>query len=272
MTLVCITNDLHDIRSCTVKGVHHANCDGFEWRWNSDLRKDQRTGGKVWNHERNRHETVAPTPCGGCMPRPAEHGLLCWSCWRKVQDALNVAYDMITHLRSVDRAQQIDNAGVRSATGSVIPVPNTWRTADELLMLAGAPAPGFPSDANVFEVDAIAERFLDAIDPESWVSREDGAEDAVRFCQLMQTAMAQHPMAEYEHRIKNIHCPKCRLRTLLWKPPLEHAGDVVITCRNPRCDADPITQADYDELATLQPLQAKEAARAARKTKKDEPA
>jgi len=272
MTLVCITNDIHDLRPCTVKGEHHANCDGFEWHWNrDDLRHERAAETITWSFATRKHERTDKA-CTGCMPRPAGHGMLCWSCWKKVEEALSIAYDMMTHLRSIARAQQQDTSGVRTASGWVIPVPNTWRMADELLMLIGGPTEGFPSTANVFEVDAIAERYLDEIDPDLWVAREAGAEDAVRFAQLMQSAMAQHPMAEYAHRITNIRCPKCSLRTLLWKPPLSFEGEISIDCQNPRCTAEPITQSDYDELSVLQPLQEKDAARAARKAKKETPA
>ncbi|WP_168203847.1 hypothetical protein [Humibacter ginsenosidimutans] len=158
---------------------------------------------------------------------------------------------MITHLRSVERAQQFDTAGVRSSSQWVIPVPQTWRLADELIMLLGHPTPGFPSDAGVWEVDAITERFLDAIDPDMWVSREAGAEDAVRFYRLMQTAMAQHPMAEYEHRIRNIRCAACKERTLLWKPPLAFEDDVRVVCENPACGAE-VSHDRFQALAQIE--------------------
>lgn len=249
MPLVCITNDIDDIRCCTQRGEHASNCDGQEWRYDRDTEISWPTANE----------------CRGCLPHEAEHGLLCWSCWEKLRDALKIAPDMITHLRSVERAQQIDNNGVRASVLWVIPVPNTWRMADELIMLAGHPAPGFPSDANVFEVDAITERYLDRIDPNEWVSRTDGAEAAVRFYLLMQQAMAQHPMADYTHRIRNVRCGECRQRTLLWKPPLAFDGDIRIECTNPECEF-VAGDARYTELAWMEVTEARSEIRA-RQTK-----
>jgi hypothetical protein len=251
---VCITNhwSMNDVRSCTVKGKHTEHCDGFEhrlhWEWDPEQRKEILTIPRP----KRVGEKMPPLPeCQGCLPRLAEHGLLCWMCWEKVLDALKVALDMITHLRSVERGQQVDNQGVRGTSGWVLPVPATWRTADELIMLLGHPAPGFPSDANVWEIDAITERYLDDIVPELWVSSMAGAEAAVRFYRLMQTAMHAHPMREYEHRIRNVRCYKCRQLTLLWKPPLEHFDDIHVECTNPRCGA-VIDQTFYERLAILE--------------------
>lgn len=263
--LPCITNQssMIDIRSCTVRDQHTDFCDGFEHRYREVWDPDDGLQGRyVWTEVHPRvegHPTCAAClppgveslpPCGGCLPHRAEHGLLCWHCWEKTRDALNVAPDMITHLRSVEKAQQLDNGGVRTAAGWVIPVPQTWRLADELLMLLGAPAPGFPSTANVDEVADITEQWAHP-DADLWVSTEAGAEDAVRFYRLMQTAMAQHPMAEYEHRIKNVRCAACKEKTLLWKPPLAFEEDVRVVCENPACGAE-ISHDRFQALAQIE--------------------
>jgi hypothetical protein len=264
VSLVCITNDVRDLRSCVVTGQHTDFCDGDEWRWREDsslslLEQDpnfprwrlSRVERSVWDEALKRYVKV-PVPCRGCLPRKAEHGLLCWSCWEKVLDAVKVATDMMTHLRSVDRAQQIDNAGIRTAAAWKLPLPNTWLMADEMLMLLGyGDGEGFPSDANVFEVEAITERFVDDIVPETWTASKDGAEAAVRFYLLMQTAMAQHPMKEYEHRVRNVRCYKCRQLTLLWKPPLLFEDQVTVVCTNPKCGA-VLDQTLYEHVALIE--------------------
>lgn len=261
--LPCITNDMRDIRSCTVRDQHTDFCDGFERRWRQAWDPNEGPHGwYVWTlvHPRDQFhppcEACLPAgvtelpPCGGCLPRKAEHGLLCWSCWSKVDDAVKIAGDMITHLRSVERAQQFDTAGVRSSSQWVIPVPQTWRLADELLMLLGAPAPGFPTTAGVDEVAAITDEWVHP-DVDMWVSRDHGAEDAVRFYRAMQTAMAQHPMREYEHRIRNIRCAACKQRTLLWKPPLAFEDDVRVVCENPACGAE-VSHDRFQALAQIE--------------------
>lgn len=238
MTLVCITNDVPELRPCVVHGEHAAHCTGFSTRFDRDTGRREMT-----NYE-----------CGGCLPVPAEHGMLCWSCWEKWQDALKVAVDVITHLRSVERAAQLDNAGVRSAAGWVLPIPSTWRAADDLIVLAGHPTPGFPASAGPWEVEAIAERFIDAIDAAVWASRVDTAVAAVRFNQDMHSALIQHPMEDYEHRIRNVRCPECKRKSLLWKPPLLFRGEVRVVCTNADC-AFVLDQTRYIEVTALELLE-----------------
>ncbi len=216
---VCITNDIADLRPCTVPGEHAEHCDGLAKRYDRDLEK----------------RVPTEFECKGCLPEQAVVGLVCFSCHEKILDALNVALDVITHLRSIERAGQQDNAGVRGSSGWVIPIPNTWRTADDLIVLLGHPSPGFPSDANVWEVEAITERYVDRIDVDRWVRRVWPAEDAVRFAATMRSALVQHPMEDYEHRIRNVRCPDCRQRSLLWKPPLMFEGPVNVSCTNIEC-------------------------------------
>ncbi|MDY7542619.1 MULTISPECIES: hypothetical protein [unclassified Cryobacterium] len=241
--LPCITNSVPDVRSCTLRGQHASNCDGWEWRYNRDA------------------ECEYPTPveCSGCLPVPADHGLLCWHCWEKLLAALKIAPDMITHLCSVDRAQQVDNNGVRASATWILPVPMTWRTADDLIMLLGHPDPGFPADATVWEAEAITDRYVDYSDPDNFVRRDpqlwtssiDGAENAVRFYLLIQRAMKQHPMADYEHKVQNVRCRECFQLTLLWKPPLTFEDGIHIVCSNPACTFE-VDETQYQKIAAQQ--------------------
>jgi hypothetical protein len=218
--LPCITNDVDEVRSCIVNGEHASNCDGQEWQYNREAECSYRTANE----------------CRGCLPAPAEHGMLCFSCFSKTREALKIALDMITHLCSIERAQQLDKNGVRAQAMWIIPVPNTWRMADELIMLLGHPTPGFPSDASVFEVEAITERYLDLIDIDQWVASGDGAEAAVHFYRTMQHALTQHPFSDVEHPVQNVRCNECRQLTLVWKPPLEFDGPIHIVCSTPDCE------------------------------------
>ena len=242
--LPCVTVTMEDIRSCVIRDQHASNCDGMEWQYDREA------------------ECSYPSnlECKGCLPAPAEHGALCYSCFEKTREALKIALDMITHLCSIERAQQLDKNGIRTSATWILPIPNTWRTADELIMLLGHPAPGFPSDASVFEVDAITERYLDLIDADEWVSRGDGAEAAVRFFRLMQNALAQHPFEDVVHQVKNVRCNECRQLTLLWKPPLDFEGPVRIECSNTACTF-VVDEAQYAALASDQLAKVKSAIR-----------
>lgn len=233
--LPCVTNSIDDVRSCVIRDQHASNCDGMQWRYDREA------------------ECSYPSnlECNGCLPAPAEHGMLCYSCHEKLRAALKIALDMITHLCSIERAQQLDKNGVRSQAMWILPVPNTWRMADELIMLLGHPAPGFPSDASVFEVDAITERYLDGLDVDAWISRGDGGEAAVRFYRTIQNALAQHPFEDVVHPVKNVRCNKCKQLTLIWKPPLDFEGAVRIECGNPEC-AFVVDEAQYAALAADQ--------------------
>ncbi|GAA4175904.1 hypothetical protein GCM10022287_22200 [Gryllotalpicola koreensis] len=239
--IACVTNELLDIRSCTVKDQHLDSCDGFEYRWRD-----------VWNPQLKRDVPVrfyTGRECTGCLPREASNGLLCWHCFEKWREALSVAKDMITHLRSVERAQQVDNQGIRASSSWVLPIPTSWRTADELLtLLSGA---HFASTDSIDDVVSITTDIVDSIDPELFVTAEQGAENAVRFYRLTQKAMASHPMKEYEHRVRNVRCYKCRQRTLLWKPPLQFMDDIHVVCQNPDCGA-VVDQTLFERLAVLE--------------------
>lgn len=238
-SLCCITNDIPDLRPCTIKGLHAANCTGYGTRW------DAEAGQRIQTDRE----------CEGCLPSPADKGLLCWSCWEKVQDGLKIAVDMVTHLRSVERAQQVDNAGVRGAFGPADPLPSTWQMGDDIIVLLGHPDPGFPSDATYWEVEAIVERYVDAIEPALWVASTAGAIAAVRFNAAMSRALIAHPMEDYEHKVRNVRCPKCKQRTMLWKPPLLHKDEVRVECTNCGFAVD---QTGYGQLRDVERLYVRE--------------
>jgi hypothetical protein len=217
--LPCITNDVDEIRSCIVNGEHASNCDGQEWQYNREAECSYRTANE----------------CRGCLPAPAEHGMLCFSCFSKTRDALKIALDMITHLCSIERAQQLDKNGVRAQAMWIIPVPNTWRMADELIMLLGHPTPGFLSSATTEDIEAVTSSYVLGTDVDQWVARGDGAEAAVHFYRTMQHALTQHPFSDVEHPVQNVRCNECRQLNLVWKPPLDFDGPIHIVCSTPEC-------------------------------------
>jgi hypothetical protein len=116
MTLVCVTNDMTEIRSCTVKGEHQSNCDGFAYRWNADRERDEYTGRE----------------CRGCLPREARHGHLCLDCFMRWESA-EAGYPSLSRaLLGVDRAVQRDNGGVASSTLGYVPLSGIALMFDEL--------------------------------------------------------------------------------------------------------------------------------------------
>ena len=102
--LVCITNDMHDIRSCTVKDQHAANCDGWSYRWNETHQRLEATGRE----------------CHGCLPRNARHGLLCLSCWEGVVQALSDAC-----------GEAVKTPKMNEFQSQVFAAPDSFQPADE---------------------------------------------------------------------------------------------------------------------------------------------
>ncbi|SFN66578.1 Rho termination factor N-terminal domain-containing protein [Mycetocola miduiensis] len=100
MTLVCITNQMPEVRACTITGEHYDTCDG--------------------------------ALCHGCIPREATNGLLCHGCYVRVLDALGKVAPWWEALQGVDRAVQRDNAGVRTQSGPPIPIPPIGLAIDEV--------------------------------------------------------------------------------------------------------------------------------------------
>lgn len=258
MTLICITHSLEHGYRCTIRGQHLSTCDGQNNR-----------GGE----------------CTGCLPRPAEVGILCRNCNDKYTAALSMAVDLITHLRSIERGpQSID--GVRSGALVQPSYPASWQEADNLWRhLAGiivasamdrgeddpafpywtAPGVGFSFSASLDRVAeavrwAVAELSVKHTDV---VSRTGGAEAAVGFYRAVQTALARFPLEEKSRPVKYIKCRNCQQKTLRWLPPLEYMDAIVIQCQNLTCGEyyDP-AMAEWDMRVLRQEIE-EAAARAA---------
>lgn len=228
--LICITHSMPG-RACTVRGYHLTTCDGT----------------------RNGQE------CHGCLPRPAETGILCRSCWERFEAALSIAVDLITHLRSVEKGP-VSIDGVRTSTVVAPTFPASWQAADRLWVALAKVAivhakgtrdeepewrpytsiwSGFSYAATLDEV-AEAVRELVAwvnVSPESVVSRTAGAEAAVEFFREVQRSLAMFPLEEDTKPLRPIRCRECQQFTLWRRPPLVYLDEVVVQCQNPACQA-----------------------------------
>ena len=101
MTLVCVTNQMPEVRPCTRVREHYDTCNG--------------------------------NLCHGCLPQEATNGLLCHGCYVRVCDALGKVSTWWEALYGVDRAVQRDNAGVRTQSGPPIPISPIGLAIDEVL-------------------------------------------------------------------------------------------------------------------------------------------
>ncbi|QWT24954.1 hypothetical protein KPL76_06245 [Subtercola sp. PAMC28395] len=210
----CITNTMTDVRSCTVKDEHQIVCDGYEYRRNPQHGGEEATGRE----------------CRGCLPRIAQVGLLCYSCYDKVLHAYSAwTEDRRRILASIDRAVQRDNGGVRTAQEGYVPLPGTMLALDEV-------ASYLRTDTGTFT---------------EWLSKPEGAADSLRFARAVTAAQRTHELEEKAHRVQRIRCPKCQQQSLVWKPTMKPDDHVTITCQNSSCDAE-LDQPTFELEESLQ--------------------
>ena len=193
--ILCQTNFMRDIRSCTIKGHHEPTCDGWAYQWSDDAETELSTG----------HE------CAGCEPRPAHVGFVCRSCHEMILAGLSAYPQWSRALQGVERAQTPERS-----TGTPLgydPLGPLRRDIEAIL-----------SHHRSYGGHL-----------ETWVSSAAGAEDAIRFGIEMRGAVKRHPIRDEPRQLNRTYCTSCRLLTLVWHPPAFPGGDVIVKCVNPKC-------------------------------------
>lgn len=194
---VCITNNMRDVRSCTIKREHQTGCDGWEYTWGEDVEQYVATGRE----------------CVGCLPRVATNGQLCTVCWNAAESAENAYPSLANLLATHDKLVSPMLEGGGGSSAPAIPIPATRIALDEIESYRRS----HPGN-------------LDA-----WVKTAQGAADAVRFSRAVRRALAAFPSVEDAHRIQRARCPHCELLSLMWTPPVFESDPVRIVCLNPAC-------------------------------------
>lgn len=233
----CITADLDDYRTCTVRGQHrtYPPCDGYQHVHDSFTRR----------------EKILDTECTGCLPTPADLGYLCRSHLAKLDDAIRHAPDFARELWELNAngTSTVDSGGGHAAAGPRWPLVESRLQAGWIVgsMLNAVRAldgetrdPTFvdnraiPVQASPREVRYIAGTYgrIMNVGRDELISTPRGAEIAIRFITQMQSAMRAFPLHEEKSRIAGVRCENCHLAQLIWEPPLAHLGDVVIRCAN----------------------------------------
>jgi hypothetical protein len=269
--LPCITTTMSG-RPCAVIGEHVDAC-----IWGQIIDRAAREHVEPDVILAARIEVGLPVPeraCRGCVPRPARHGLLCDSCWSKLEAALGKAVELISHLRSVERGpQSVD--GVRVAQGSKVIIPGSWLAADavwsslsrvaiEHAAARRIPEPewpvsvtvggadrlrkrqdGFDPTASIEDVAAAVRDLVDWLDPDDVVARQAPAVAAVEFFRTLQTTLHRFPLEEQPVRMPRLRCRGCGLFTVRQHPPLEHLSEIVYRCDHCQAETDPI-MADWN--------------------------
>lgn len=195
---VCVTNDIPDSRPCTIRGEHAVICNGFEYRWSEQAYRHLATGKE----------------CRGCLSRPAHVGLLCEACWESLRSAEHSYGPLAELLEQYDVLVMPMGDGGWGGEKATIPLSATKIALDEMNSYRGR---------------------HETIDLEAWVSRPEGAEEAVRFTRAVRGALRSFPTEEAAHRVPRVRCPECELLSLLWTPPVLAGDPVRIECRNPIC-------------------------------------
>lgn len=205
--LVCITNEMPDVRACTIRDEHLSTCDDWEYRYVTE--RYDRFGNAIHTH------VATGKPCKGCMPRPARVGILCHPCWLQLEQALSDWPRFERTIRGVDRAVRGDGGGHAGRGGGYVPIPGTALSVEECLSyLRGGAA---WSDAR------------------AWVSTEVGARNAVLFTRAAQVAYRSHPIEEAPRKLRRVRCPECGQLSFVRTPPEAATMPVIVRCQNDAC-------------------------------------
>lgn len=198
------------------------------------------------------------TACTGCLPQPATRGLLCSSCFERYEAAMKSMVDLVTHLRSIERAPVPDGPPVRSAPGSRVILPTSWLEADALwealrelafrvdpldylgMIRGGTNAYQLGVQASIEEVRDAVELAVDlvrAAERGDLLQREHTARLAVRLYREAQRALRMYPVEEHAHAVAYAKCRTCGNRTLERRPPLTYLEPITVRCIHPACGA-----------------------------------
>ena len=149
------------VSGCTIRDQHLAECDGTALGRDGELME-----------------------CRGCLPRPAEVGVLCERCWGRLQSLVRTAPSTVEHLLEV--AGQVlashPSGGGRRAPGPACLVPEASVMADELHSVLAAWCKEIAQENLIgsrLPVDST--RWTDgliAVDPGTWAAVLGGAEEA----------------------------------------------------------------------------------------------
>jgi hypothetical protein len=207
LSLACITNDMLAIRACVQPGAHLPYCTGSSSR------------------DRTR-------PCQGCQPRAATHGVLCETCYGRLDRALTKWPPFAEVVGALDRVVAVEAGGGASSALGYIPIPKTRLDIDEVERYLGT--------------------FADAHEnPDLWISSQNGARDAVTFTRLAERAFRAHPLEDKPRLADSIRCMKCAQWSLVITPPTYYLEDMTVTCQNRACGLE-MDQTSYERAALFQ--------------------
>lgn len=189
MTILCATNDnLPGIRPCTVRAEHRVTClDHPGWA-----------------------DSIRPGVCPGCLPRPADRGYLCASCYDRMEAAYLRWGDFARLIVETDGRAVSPEAGGKSTPDGYSNLPLTFLALDECTRLLASRQ----------------DRTLDV-----WVHTEDGARDAIMFAHAAENAYRTLQVEQRETVIVRERCPNCGYLAIgRAHTTRERAGTTIVSC------------------------------------------
>lgn len=213
--------------------------------------------------------------CRGCLPRPAESGVLCRFCFQRLVGAVVDVPGVHAHLASmaaegVSSGAAGEHAGGRSVPGSRVLYPPALMAAEELAALLGSWADEvvrlhpdgvtppsdwgwrwsspvravdretgeafMPSAARVSASQSAVEALVRWLLPYmAWVSRQSWAVEM--SAEVNREVSTAKARWPIEERVHHVPmpCPYCGRRALVYSPPSQYQCSAMVTCENQDC-------------------------------------
>lgn len=206
--------------------------------------------------------------CRGCLPRAAEHGVLCSWCWGRLQSVVRTLPSLVEHLHDVAVPAVSSPSGRRSPgrssrPGERILFADALVIADELHaalvewareISAECPGAGavWAAGTRWSVADEDGERLPVGIRGRSatrsvvawvvphleWVARQPWAADMLEdLGYASASASRRFPVEEPERRVTNIRCPRCGRLSLVVVPPAVVGAERMVRCTSSVCGA-----------------------------------
>lgn len=165
------------------------------------------------HHEGCTGVTSLGEACLGCAPAEATAGMLCASCWRKLVQVDHDIMPYLAYLRTGPSSVRVENIRVKTSTEPSIPIPASVLAAHDLGAYVG----------DWYRYWGTELRDI--------VTSPDGARAAVELYREVQRVQRKWPAVDRAHRVPYVKCRACKKLGLVYKPPLEYRGDIVVQCR-----------------------------------------
>ncbi|WP_125777180.1 hypothetical protein [Antribacter gilvus] len=196
---------------------------------------------------RDEHKTDCPgDECRGCLPRPANRGTLCDTCYLHLTTDLGDVPALMEHLGEVARLAMVASAKPlttdpvhRGDAAAQTVLPAAYLAADELwslvvswaqVVLEEHPANLRGPNARPWHGDVVA-WMLPHVE---WIARQEWAKEMKReLARDVRTLRARWPMPEdreNDRPVPDVRCPRCDVVALRYFPPAHYRQPFAVAC------------------------------------------